>query len=163
MKKFTKLWVSLVALVTCLGLTSMAMSSDVASAQPDSAAVSEYLSDLNMAALDQPTFGYYELVTHHSARLGFVGPVPSEIRDLLASAPAGAHVAVSRSAYTNSRMIAQAHKILRSSYSIISVGRLPKGRGLVVNSQSTKLLHSRAPMKLLGVDVGLIVRRPALI
>ena len=58
-------------------------------------------------------------------------------------------------------MIAQAHKILHSSYPIISVGRLPKGRGLVVNtdSQSTKLLHSRAPMKLLGVDVGLIVRR----
>lgn len=159
MKKSTKLGISLVALLACLGLTSMAMSSDVASARTDSAAVSEYLNDLNMAALDQPSFGYYELVTHKSARLGFVGPVPSEIRDLLAKAPAGAHVAVSRSVYTNSRMIAQAHKILHSSYSIIDVGRLPKGRGLVVHSQSRKLLQSRAPMKLLGVNVGLIVRR----
>lgn len=124
-----------------------------------SSAVADYLVKLNNAALDQKSFGYFDYLSHTDVTMGFVGPVPSEVRALLTDAPESAHVRVARSVYTKAQMDAASHRTFDSPYGVDRVGRLPKGRGLIVYSNARKLLRSSAPMKLLKVHVGVIVKR----
>lgn len=88
--------------------------------------------------------------------VGFVGPVPERVSRLVADAPEGVRASIAGSLYTARQLDRAVRQALDSRLAGV-VSRLPRGRGIEVLTTSERLLASRNPRRLLGIDVGVLV------
>lgn len=121
---------------------------------------SEYVRRLRRTAERHDRLGYFEEWVGHLVKLGFVGTLPRDVRAVIADCPEGVEVRVGRSIWTMDQILTAVHAAVTNRRFEISMARpLDRGRGIEVQTTDARLLRSAHPDHMLGLDVGIIVRR----
>ena len=136
-----------------------ASAAQVQSQQLGSSDYRAFAKNLRRTAREHRSFGYFQLWVHRRIDLGFVGPVPKDIRAVIADAPEGATINTGRALETHRSIKRALRHVMRSDIEWAELDALAKGRGILVVTPDRDLYRSHNPSKFLGVHVGVIARR----
>lgn len=126
--------------------------------QPHRATIDdEYLFRLDREARSSSAFSFLRAYADGRVLVGFAGPAPEPVKELVAEAPDDLRVRTVRACFTATRLRLASDRAMSSPYDVTITSELGRGCGLRVYTRSRKLLRSHNPAKLLGVRVGVVV------
>jgi hypothetical protein len=162
-RRLTAALVVMAILLAALYLTQTTRQADAAvgseRTQAQGSGYRAYSRGLRRVARSHVSFGYFQLKRGKVIDLGFVGPVPRDVRGQIDQAASSVTIHTGRPMWTFTRLQDAMRKVRQSDVEWTEMYVLDKGRGIFVGSVDRDLYRSHNPRKLLGVQVGVIARR----